>query len=165
MRSSQRLWTIAALLHLVLVVCGALDIVLAGRNPVCGVAAQYSDVSGADTQYGFFAPSVASQCRAVFTLRDTAGREWTDDLAEDEAGFGWRTGSAIDAVPRTPDKAKRSLTGSWAAVLFGRHEDAVEVTVDAQIELLPTMAAWRGGARPQWKSLYRTTFVRRDKGG
>ena len=145
-------------------VCGALGVELAGRGPALGAVSQYADVSGADTQYGFFAPGVASQCRAELTLRDAAGREWTDTLAADaEAGFGWRTGSAIDSLPRMPDRVKRSLTGSWAAVLFGRHPDAVEVVVDAQIEVLPTMADWRAGARPTWESMYTSTFVRKDR--
>jgi hypothetical protein len=164
MRASHLAWTAAALAHLALVVCGAVGLELAGRGPALGIVAQYSDVSGADTQYGFFAPGVASQCRAVMTLRDAQGREWTDELADDPGTqFGWRTGSAIDALPRTPDKLKRSLAGSWAAVLFGRHPDAALVVVDAQIEVVPTMERWREGARPEWKSLYTSTFVRKDR--
>lgn len=164
MRPPQLAWTSAAVVHLALVVLGALSVELAGHGLLPGIAAQYSDVSGADTQYGFFAPAVASQCRAVFTLRDAAGHERTADLAEDpDAQFGWHVGSAIDALPRTSEKVKRSLTGSWAAVLFGRYPDAAEVVVDAQIELVPSMAQWREGARPEWKSLYRTTFVRKDR--
>ena len=163
-------WAIAAFLHLVLVVCGAASVTLSGRNLALGILAQYSEASGADTQYGFFAPAVASQCRAILTLRDAEGREWSDTIAGDPAaGFGWRTSSAIDAVPRLPENLRRALAGSWAAVMFGRHPRAVEVVVDAQIELLPTMAEWDAGARPDWESLYRSTFVRKedsdDRGG
>jgi hypothetical protein len=155
-------WTIAAFLHLVLVICGAASVTLSGRNLALGILAQYSEVSGADTQYGFFAPAVASQCRAILTLRDAEGREWSDTIAADPAaGFGWRTSSAIDAIPRLPENLRRALAGSWAAVMFGRHPNAVEVVVDAQIELLPTMAEWNAGARPMWESFYSSTFVRK----
>ena len=170
MTSRHLAWAIAAFLHLVLVVCGAASITLSGRNLTLGILAQYSEVSGADTHYGFFAPAVASQCRALLTLRDAEGREWSDTIARDPAaGFGWRTSSAIDAIPRLPENLRRALAGSWAAVMFGRHPNAVEVVVDAQIELLPTMAEWDAGARPQWESLYSSTFVRKgdsdDHGG
>ena len=170
MTSRHLAWAIAAFLHLVLVVCGAASVRLSGRNLALGILAQYSEVSGADTHYGFFAPAVASQCRAMLTLRDAEGREWSDTIVADPAaGFGWRTSSAIDAIPRLPENLRRALAGSWAAVMFGRHPHAVEVVVDAQIELLPTMAEWDAGARPQWESLYSSTFVRKadsdDHGG
>jgi len=170
MTSRHLAWAIAAFLHLVLVVCGAASVTLSGRNLTLGILAQYSEVSGADTHYGFFAPAVASQCRAMLTLRDAEGREWSDTIVADPAaGFGWRTSSAIDAIPRLPENLRRALAGSWAAVMFGRHPNAVEVVVDAQIELLPTMAEWDAGARPQWESLYSSTFVRKadsdDHGG
>lgn len=155
-------WAIAACLHLVLVICGAASVTLSGRNLALGILAQYSEVSGADTQYGFFAPSVASQCRAILTLRDAEGREWSDTVAADPAaGFGWLTSSAIDSIPRLPENLRRALAGSWAAVMFGRHPQAVEVVVDSQIEMLPTMPEWDAGARPEWKSLYKSTFVRK----
>jgi hypothetical protein len=159
-------WAIVAFFHLVLVVCGAASVTLSGRNLALGILAQYSDISGADTQYGFFAPSVASQCRLTLTLRDAERREWSDTLVADPAaGFGWRTSSAIDAIPRLPENLRRALAGSWAAVMFGRHPQAVEVVVDAQIELLPTMAEWDAGARPKWESLYTSTFVRKAGSG
>ena len=162
MTSRHLAWSIAAFLHLVLVVCGAASVTLSGRNLALGILAQYSEFSGADTQYGFFAPAVASQCRAVLTLRDAEGREWSDTLVADAAaGFGWRTSSAIDAIPRLPENLRRALAGSWAAVMFGRHPSAVEVVVVAQIELLPTMAEWAAGARPKWETLYSSTFVRK----
>ena len=163
MTSRHLAWAIAAFLHLVLVICGAASVTLSHRNLALGILAQYSEVSGADTQYGFFAPAVASQCRAILTLRDAEGREWSDTIAADPAaGFGWRTSSAIDAIPRLTENLRRALAGSWAAVMFGRHPHAVEVVVDAQIELLPTMAEWDAGARPRWESLYRSTFVRKS---
>jgi hypothetical protein len=170
MTSRHFAWVIAAFLHLVLVICGAAGVTLSGRNLALGILAQYSEVSGAETQYGFFAPAVASQCRAILTLRDAEGRAWSDTIAADPAaGFGWRTSSAIDAIPRLPENLRRALAGSWAAVMFGRHPDAVEVVVDTQIELLPTMAEWDAGARPKWESFYSSTFVRKadsdDHGG
>ena len=155
-------WTVAALLHVVLVMFGAADLPLPGRGIATAVVAQYANVSGADTHYGFFAPAVASQCRAVLTMRDAESRAWNDTLVEDPSDpFAWRTASAVDSIPRLPQKLRRALAASWAAVMFGRHPNAVQVVVDVQIEELPTMAEWRGGARSVWKSIHETEFVRK----
>lgn len=162
MTPRQLLWTAAALLHLGLVALSAAKFDLPGRGLATALAGQYEDLSGADTEYGFFAPAVASQCRAVLTLRDAEGREWNDSVVDDSAAqFGWRTGSAIDAIPRLPERLRRALACSWAAAMFGRHPEAVEVVVDAEIELVPTMHEWNDGARPEWTSFYKTTFVRK----
>jgi hypothetical protein len=162
MTPRQLAWTAAALVHLTLVALSAAKVQLPGQGLATVLTAQYEDVSGADTEYGFFAPAVASQCRAVLTLRDAQGREWNDTVVdESSAQFGWRTGSAIDAIPRLPERLRRALACSWAAAMFGRHSDAVEVDVDAQIEMLPTMDDWNEGARPEWTSFYKTTFVRK----
>jgi hypothetical protein len=154
-------WTAAAALHLALVACGALGIVF-GRNLDAAMAiGHYAAASGADSSYGFFAPAVASQCRAFMTMRDAAGREWRDSLAHDPRSvFGLRATSILDSIPSLSDRLRRGVTASWASAMFGRHPSAVTVLVSVELHVLPTMAEWRDGVRPSWMTIYEARFVR-----
>src|SRR5262249_15163986 len=70
--------------HLFLVLCGAAGLGLLPPATYPGQALRlYRALSGADTRYGFFAPSVDSQLRVTFTLTDASGRRWTDELDSD----------------------------------------------------------------------------------
>jgi hypothetical protein len=165
MNPPQRLWTLAAIVHFSLVLCGAAQVGLTGDSPVVKLLGQYSNVSGADNNYSFFAPAVSSLCRCTLTLRDGQEREWPGALFDDPATvFGWRAAGIFDGLPGFSDRFRRALAASWAGLMFGRYPDAREVIVCVEIEALPTMAEWRAGKRPQWKSVYQGTFVRKDEG-
>jgi hypothetical protein len=160
-------WTLAAGAQIAFVICGAARTLPAGDDPASSALAAWCDVSGADNTYGFFAPSVASQCRLSLTMRGADGRTWRDDLVEDrDSRFAFRLQSAVDAIGKFPEDLRRALTASWAGAMFARHPAAQEVLVEVEVEQVPTMEAWRAGARPEWLPLYKATFVRRaDDGG
>jgi hypothetical protein len=116
-------------------------------------------MSGADSGYGFFAPSVGSQTRAVFTLSDGAGRTWTDTF--DEGGnheVQLRLGSMVSNT--SYEGLRRGLAASWSGKLFARHPDAHEVRVRIELYDLPPMDEYRDGARPEWRTVYEATFLR-----
>src|SRR5436309_1477604 len=69
---------VAAVLHLILVSLGALRVIPFRASSWAGtILGTYSAYSGADNAYGYFAPSVASEWRAVFDLYDRASNRWT----------------------------------------------------------------------------------------
>src|SRR5262245_31660466 len=81
---NKRLALVTALAagHLLLVVCGAARVSPGSDDSFAGrVFRWYGAMSGSDSGYGFFAPGVAQECRATFTLSDAAGRTWEDTLA------------------------------------------------------------------------------------
>ncbi len=159
-------WTLAAVLHLALVVGGAASLRLPTVGPWTALLALYREVSGADTNYAFFAPAVGSLARARMTMRDGQGASWEDALLDERTSpFAWRVSALLDIVPRSPERLRRGLTASWAGVMFARHPVATEVEVDAQLRVLPTMAEWRQGARPSWMSVYQSAFVRKGSRG
>jgi hypothetical protein len=158
-------WALAAGAHLALVAVGAAGAEFAGAGAVPSVLAHYGHLTGADNTYGFFAPSVSSQCRVSFTMRDAAGGTWRDELVGgEESALSFRSQSAVDAIGKLPDDLRRALSASWAGTMFARHPRAQYVVVEVEVEELPTMSAWRDGARQQWAPLYRATFVRKEVG-
>jgi hypothetical protein len=163
MTRKQWTWTIAAGAQLALAVVGALQFSLTDGPLPLRLLAQYGDVSGCDANYAFFAPAVASQCRARTRLRDASGREWEEPLLDDPSSvYGLRASSIFDSFPMFREPLRRAIAASWASVQFGRHARATQVTVSVEIESLPTMAEWRGGKRRSWTSIYEGEFERKE---
>ena len=153
-------WTAAACVHLALSVCGATEIVPA-RSLSATVQSQYGFLTGADAGFSFFAPSVASLARVTFTLRDADGRTWSDTIFGDtHTAWGLRSSAVFDSLAEMEERIIRGVTGSWAALLFGRNPQATEIVVAVEVEGLPTMEAWRAGERSHWIPVYRATFER-----
>jgi hypothetical protein len=62
------------------------------------------------------------------------------------------------------DDLRRAFLGALAANRFGAHPDANVVQVNIEAWDVPTMAEYRRGTRPQWRSVYDATFVRTPRG-
>lgn len=151
--------------------------------PVTSIPGQilrvYTGITGADKSYGFFAPGVRHQERAVFLMTDATGRRWESDL-----GFGQsaeanlRLGSTANLLRAVDDETAFHFMRSMAAKMFQRNPNAQTVKVQIQaygIELpgkrngvplidFPTMAEFRQGQRPEWIDLYALTFQKDDAG-
>jgi hypothetical protein len=148
--------------HLLLVICGAAGVgLLPSASGPGGALRWYGAVSGADSSYGFFAPDVGSDARAMLTIVDNAGRSWTEPL--EKAGnqeLRVRLGNAFSQA--ADGTGQRGLAASWAARIFGRHPEASVVTVRVQIYDIPTMQEFRSGETPAWITVYERAFRRRD---
>jgi len=55
---------------------------------------------------------------------------------------------------------RRAFLAALAAHRLAAHPDASRVHVSIEEWVMPTMADYRGGARPRWRSLHEATFVR-----
>src|SRR5262249_25658279 len=108
-----------AVAHLTLVVCGAASLSPRPRAGLPGAPVRWSRaMSGADNNYGFFAPGVSSQFRAVFTLTGADGRTWKDTLErganpEADARLGGTVAKmfSLGAAEESPD-LQRALAAS-----------------------------------------------------
>lgn len=144
-----------------MVLCGATKFAFTGNSFPAMVLGHYGDISGANNSYSFFAPAVSSQSRVTLLMMDMQGNEWEDALVRNPATvLGWRAAAILDGLTDFPDQLRRGVTASWASVMFGRHPTATEVTVNVEIEALPTMVEWRRGTRPSWEPVYKSTFRR-----
>jgi hypothetical protein len=165
MTRRHALLTLAAAVHLVLVVCGASGILFAG-NPKRAPAALrpvrlYGALSGADAGFGFFAPGVGPQLRVTFTLSDASGRTWTDTLERDLGHEAYLRVAGSFAMATEPF-LRDAVYSSWIGTMFGRHPDARRVVVRLEAYDPPTMAEYRAGARARWETIDEVTSDRED---
>jgi len=149
--------------HLVLVVAGAAHLTsrLHGRT---GRGLRFYDaLSGAGDSYSFFAPAVGPQLRARFTLATPQGERFEETLETGKSReVGFRVGNiaATVYVVAKRTELRRAFLGALAASRLGAHPEARLVQVNIEEWVMPTMAEYRDGARPQWRSLHEATFVR-----
>jgi hypothetical protein len=157
---SRRLrFTIAwAVGHLIAVATAAAHLSLDSSKPPGNLVRAYGDLTGAANNYGFFAPAVASQIRARFLIAPAEGPSSVDTLEVRRPETDLRLNTMLSFFGVS--EAQDLLARSWAATMFGKHPEAVTVTVVADTFILPTMREYREGKRPQWVEFYRGVFAR-----
>jgi hypothetical protein len=145
--------------HLALVACGAARVSIPGRSAAGRAVNAYAALSGADNAYGFFAPSVAADVRAVLVTTDRAGRARASVLGfSDSTEADFRLATAVGLFPRASAPLRRALAASWAGSLLGADPGSESVLVRVEYQDLPTMRDYRAGRRPSWVPLYEGTF-------
>lgn len=149
--------------HVILVICGAAHLKVRPIPVIGPILHNYCAFTGADRQFGFFAPNVGSQLRGEFDLTDSKGNVTTRHLEEGvnrEAQL--RISNLISIFwDQVDDKdLRRAMAASMAAKMYNRYPDTKEVVVRYEAYELPPMPLWVEGARPYWKPFYRTKFVR-----
>jgi hypothetical protein len=148
--------------HLALVVAGAAHLTSRVHGPVGRGLRFYDALSGAGDSYSFFAPAVGPQLRARFALSTAEGERSEETL---EAGksreVGFRLGNLAGTVHIVGQRSdlRRAFLGALAANRLGAHPEANLVQVTIEEWVMPTMAEYRLGARPLWRSLHEATFV------
>lgn len=164
MRGTKRLLLVGAFSsHLALVVAGAVHLTPRVHGPVGRGLRFYDVLSGAGDSYSFFAPAVGPQLRARFTLSTPRGERSDETL---EAGksreVGFRVGNLAGTIYIVAKRSdlRRAFLGALAANRLGAHPEANRVQVDIEDWVVPTMAEYRLGTLPQWRSLHDATFVR-----
>ena len=152
--------------HLAVVVAGAAELTSRLHGPVGRGLRFYDALSGAGDSYSFFAPSVGPQLRARFTLSTPQGERFEETL---ESGKGrevsFRLGNiagTIQIVSKRLD-LRRAYLGALAANRLGAHPAANQAQVTIEEWVMPTMAEYRRGARPGWRSLHEATFSRTSR--
>jgi hypothetical protein len=153
--------------HLALVLAGAAHLTARVHGPVGKALRFYDSLSGAGDSYSFFAPAVGPQLRARFALSTNLGERSEETLENGksrEVGFrlGNLAGTVYIAATRTD--LRRAFLGALAANRLGAHPEANRVQVNIEEWVMPTMAAYRLGERPRWRSLQDATFVRTPRG-
>jgi hypothetical protein len=161
MRKYWRLWLGLTLGHLFLVVLGAASVDLYRLGPLGRFLNDYSDLSGADSGYRFFAPNIYGNAVATFSIKDRQGHVLPASI---------ETGSSHEADlnaahlagkvgPDNPER-RRLLAGSLARKLFARHPEALEVLVRFEYFETVSMDEFKSGARPQRTLDYEASFAR-----
>jgi hypothetical protein len=164
MQNLKRVLLMAAFgCHLALVIAGAAHLTPRVPGAVARGLRFYDSVSGAGDSYSFFAPAVGPELRARFIVTTPQGTHSEEVLGSGknrEVGFrlGTLAGTVYVLTKRTD--LRRAFLGALAANRFGAHPEATRVQVSIDVWEVPTMAEYRTGVRPQWRSLHEATFVR-----
>ncbi len=153
--------------HLVLVTLSALYVTIPSDFFAAKPINFYLKASGADSSYGFFAPSIGSKARGMFeivqpdgksvpliSLLEEGGRE-----AEIRIGGIYEEFLSDDFTERG---FRKPLSASLAASIFTRYQNAQEVIFHLQEYEPTTMADFRRGQRSQWADFYVARFKRTD---
>jgi hypothetical protein len=160
----RRLIAIAACLHLVLVGLGAAHVHLWNWGPVGRTLDRYGLLSGAGSNYPFFAPEVGTTIRAQFDLYAADGKSLgTDDLMRSSTReTKLRLSDIVEMIDEDLEnqQTRRLLGASWAAKMFARHPGAAKLTLRVDVFDVPTMSEYRSGERYDWENVYRATFAR-----
>jgi hypothetical protein len=133
------------------------------KSPIARCAtravAEYGALSGAESQYAYFAPGVDEQLRLVFELTEGSGRVRTDVLASaTNAEVDLRVANLVSLLWWPDEGLHRALETSWATAMFERHPSAKRVAMEIQVYDLPSMEGMRLGRRPVWRVLDRVSF-------
>jgi hypothetical protein len=121
--------------------------------------AEYGALSGAESQYGYFAPGVDDQLRLVFEMTEPSGRVRTDVLSNAvNAEVDLRVANLVSLLWQPDEGLHRALETSWATAMFDRHPSARRVAIEVQVYELPSMDGMRRGRRPVWRVLDRVSF-------
>jgi len=159
----KKLALAALAVHLVLVILGAAQVAVRSVPIVGPVLHTYAAYTGADRQFGFFAPNVGSQLRGEFDLTDAEGKVRTERI---EAGVNREALLRMTNLltlfwEKVEDKdLRRAMAASMAAKMFNRYPVTKEVVVRLEGYELPPMSLYAAGERPYWNAFYRTKFVR-----
>ena len=145
-----------------LVVGGAAHLTARLQGPTGRALRFYDALSGAGDSYSFFAPAVGPELRARFVMTTHAGRseEVLGTGKNREVGFRLGTLAGTVYIQTNRPDLRRAFLAALAADRFGAHPDASRVEVSIDTWEMPTMAEYRIGQRPRWRSLVEATFVR-----
>jgi hypothetical protein len=152
--------------HLALVVAGAAHLTARVHGPVGRGMRFYDALSGAGDSYSFFAPAVGPQLRARFTLSTRQGARFEETLESGTSReVGFRLGNLAGTVYVVAERTDlgRAFLGALAANRLSAHPEADRVQVTIEQWVVPTMAEYRIGARPQWRLLHEAAFLRSAK--
>jgi len=153
--------------HLILVTLSAFYIPISDELPGKRIIDLYRRASGANSTYGFFAPSLGGKTRAVVDIIEDNGRTIVDLPLVKNAGreVDIRLGSLSDEFIRkdeASDETRKQLAASLAAATFSNHPNAKEVMLRIQ-EFWPiSMDEYRRGLRAHWQDYYAARFARTD---
>jgi hypothetical protein len=158
---------ILAATHLVLVVCGAVhwppEPPPADRRPDTGwdkALEMVRDASGSDHGHGYFSTGIGPVNRLIFILRDPQGRTWPDVFEKTGAHEADLRFVEIVDTMMDDDALRDHFARACGRAMLVRHPTATQVTIRVEEDDMPSMEAYRAGARVKWTTEYELTLTR-----
>jgi hypothetical protein len=158
----EKLAALWVVLHLLLVLLGALEALPLPRRPESPLhwLAAYTEYTGAGNDYSFFSPAVGSQVRARLLRSDASGRTQEIHLTTPNREVNFRIGCMLLASMKL-EEMRAPMARSWASLVLGADTDAAKVEVVVETYHVPSMDDYRAGQRGGWQEIYRGEFEAR----
>jgi hypothetical protein len=119
-------------------------------NPLRQALATYTNATGIEAGYGYFAPNVPAAHALIFECRYSDGRVGYEAPSVRGAEAQLRLTSLIDQIGRSDSPAWRNaLVRMLAGSTWRRHPDAVAMRAFFGATVPPTASAYRAGRR-EW---------------
>ena len=151
-----------AMLQLVLVALGALEIELPNLGGLSKVLNIYGSATGANYSYGFFAPGIDGQLRARFQLGTGKNARIVSLDTPSTHESALRVGNIIDQFWEPDDsdgeEVHHALLASLAGKMLSRHPEAKVISVKLERFDPVSMQQYLQGERPQWEEFYEATY-------
>jgi hypothetical protein len=155
----EKLAALWVVLHLLLVLLGALEALPLPRrpgSPLHGLAA-YTEYTGAGNDYSFFSPAVGSQVRVRLLRAGPGGAMQEIHLATASREVNFRIGCMLLASMKV-DEIRGAMARSWASLVMGAAGAGSRVEVVVETYRVPSMDEYRAGQRGSWQEIYRSEF-------
>lgn len=150
-----------SLIHLVLIFWGAGYFWNLPETGAFGrLTRSIADFSGANSRFGFFAPTVGPQAR-VRILTDK-GKEVPIHLKTSEGMQRIHNLASLFLSPQLKTEELRSMAASWAAFGFSKELTSVQLTVVVEIYQASSLVDAQKGSLPKWQKYYESTFKKND---
>jgi len=134
---------------------------LPASNPFRQALATYTQVSGIDAGYGYFAPNIPDSYKLVFELHYPDGSLEYDLPNVNGSAGGLRVIGLLDEVGRATDVTIRAaLIRTLAYPIWEEHHDAVRIRAVFGAVKQPTLAEYKRGKRDAYEPIgaYDFTF-------
>lgn len=126
------------------------------------VSAVYRASTGLFRDYGYFAPSVASDARAAALLERPGEGSAFVPIGSEHHEVSFRINNLIMGALKE-EKLRDTMLRSWAAALIGADARNTSARIVLQSYVVPTMLAYQDGQRPEWRTVYTGRFDRKEE--
>ena len=132
---------------------------LSSSNPLRQLVSVYTNASGIDTGYGFFAPNVPENYKLVFEIHYPDGRLEYELPRVSSTAAGLRLSTLIDNIGSTPyDELREVMVKMMAYSVWQEHPEATLIRAVLGLVLLPTPNEFQHGKNESYQFTYAYDF-------
>ncbi len=141
------------------ITAAALGKSLTESNPLRQVVTTYTDCSGIEAGYSYFAPSVPPNGKLSFEIRYPDGRTEYDLPPVGGAAAGYRIATLLDRLQNIHYvRLREAILQTLAAAAGREHPRAETIRARFAVANLPSIAEYRAGQRASYRTLYAYDF-------
>lgn len=132
---------------------------LSETNPLRQSLTTYTDCTGIEAGYSYFAPKVSGSSKLVFELHYPDGRTELDLPPVGGSAAGFRIATLLDRLQAVHYlRLREAILKNLVQAVWREHRDAVMIRAVFGVADLPSAAEYASGMRPSYHALYAYDF-------